>query len=307
MTALACLVVLLSSGSALAASPRFLSFVLIGYQARAPIKLQVSIQVPARPSIVRTCPPRCTVAFGPGTRIPSPVSYHIVDETIGSPEFGSYESATGPPYQVVDYGACQHPQLADKLSTSCSGTASRTSTVAVHLEYRPLVTLVATGSIEDIRPSYYTGVTMDAQVTNGSSLDGGSADCMFKIEAVTGSRCSYRLDQGPVTVSTSDGGYLYGFGGYASGPCAGQEVGAPSQHGCLFTLGGSDVTVHATVKPPPNATAVAALASGQPPPTARRRSSGRCCRTSRLIRARRSTRCSTICSTPTTARAKPRS
>jgi hypothetical protein len=67
-----------------------------------------------------TCPSKCAVRFGPGTRIPSPVSYHIVDETIGSPEYGAYVSAVGSPYEVLSYGACQHPALSDRLSSSCA-------------------------------------------------------------------------------------------------------------------------------------------------------------------------------------------
>jgi hypothetical protein len=177
--------------------------------------------------------------------------YHIVDETIGSPEYGAYVSAVGSPYEVLGYGACQHPDLSDRQSSSCAGTASRSTTVRVHLQYRPLVTLVATGSIEDIRPTYYTGVGMDAQ--NTSSTAGDSADCAFTIDAVSGERCRYRLDQGPVSVSTSDGGDLYAFGGYGNGPCSGQEIGAPYQHGCMFTLGASEVTIRASVTPPPDA------------------------------------------------------
>lgn len=265
VVALAWLVLLLGSGvSAAAAKPRSLSFALDGFQTQAPIKLTVAIEDPPRPNIVMTCPSKCAVRFGPGTRIPSPVSYHIVDETIGSPEYGAYVSALGSPYEVLSYGACQHPDLSDRQSSSCAGTASRTTVVRVHLQYRPLVTLVATGSIEDIRPIYYTGVAMDAQ--NTSSSAGDSADCAFTIDAVSGERCRYRLDQGPVSVSTSDGGDLYEFGGYVNGPCSGQEIGAPSQHGCMFTLGASDVTIQASVSPPPDAPRVAPLDSKLPTP-----------------------------------------
>ena len=53
----------------------------------------------------------------------------------------------------LSYGACQHPELSDRQSSSCAGTASRSTVVRVHLQYRPLVTLLATGSVEDIRPA----------------------------------------------------------------------------------------------------------------------------------------------------------
>ncbi len=262
---LAWLGLLLGSGvSVAAAKPRSLSFALDGFQTGAPIKLSVAIEDPPRPNIVMTCPPKCGVSFGPGTRIPSPVSYHIVDETIGSPEYGAYVSAVGSPYEVLSYGACQHPELSDRQSGSCAGTASRSTIVRVHLQYRPLVTLLATGSIEDIRPTYYTGVGMDAQ--NTSSTAGDSADCTFTIDAVSGERCRYRLDQGPISVSTTAGGDLYEFGGYVNGPCSGQEIGAPYQHGCMFTLGANDVTIQATVTPPPDVSRVAPLDSKLPPP-----------------------------------------
>jgi hypothetical protein len=261
----ACLVLALgSAASAAAAKPRSLSFALDGFQARAPIKLTVAIEDPPRPNIVMICPSRCTVRFGPGTRIPSPVSYHIADETTGSPEYGAYVSALGSPYGVLSYGACQHPDLSDPQNSSCAGTATRSTVVRVHLQYRPLVTLVATGSIEDIRPTYYSGVAMDAQ--NTSRTAGDSADCDFTIDTVSGDRCRYRLDPGPVSVSTSDGGDLYQFAGYTNGPCSGQEIGAPSQHGCMFTLGASDVTIQASVRPPPDAPRVAPLDSKLPAP-----------------------------------------
>ena len=265
VVALAWIVLLLGSGvSAAAGKSRSLSFALDGYQTGAPIKLTISIEDPPRPNIVMTCPSKCAVRFGPGTTIPTPVSYHIVDETIGSPEYGAYVSAVGSPYEVVSYGACQHPALSDRLSSSCAGTASRSTVVRVHLQYRPLVTLLATGSVADYRPGSNADVTMDAQ--NTSSTAGDSADCDFTIEAVSGERCRYRLDQGPVSVSTSDGGFYYTFGGYLNGPCAGQEIGAPYQHGCMFTLGASDVTIQASVNPPPNATRVAPLDSKLPTP-----------------------------------------
>ena len=224
----------------------------------------IGVQRPGRPGLTLTCPGRCSAAFGPGTRIPSPVSYHIADETIGSPEFGPYVSAVGTSYRVLSYGSCQHPQVSEE-PTSCAGTASRTTTVRVRLRYKPLVTLLATGTVLNLGPNYDSSVTMDAQNVVHTP-DGDSADCDFAIQSVTGSRCRFRLDPGQVAVSTSDGGSYYRFAGYTGGPCAGQEIGAPYQHGCVFTLGDSDVTLHATVTPPPGASPTAPLDSNLPPP-----------------------------------------
>lgn len=250
-TALAAILLLTScaaSASASAASPRTLNFALVGYQGKAPvIQFQIDYETqPSRARRIQNCPARCSIAFGPGTGVRSPLRYRIMDTTASTRAFTSYLSGTGPgpAYTVVSYGSCQQPQVRS-TPTSCTGTASRSGTVAIRLEYRPLVSVLAVGSINDPRPtSFYTGVSIRADPPPGPDDETGPT-CEFKIEAVNGN-CRRHISAAPTTVRVpGSGGFKFlGFGP----PCAGQDTGAPSRHECTFTPS-DDVTITAAVEP----------------------------------------------------------